>query len=32
MDDLRDQIFGKVTGDMDIFKKLGTKIPDSADI
>jgi hypothetical protein len=27
MDDLRDQIFGKVTGDMDIFKKLGTKIP-----
>ncbi len=27
MDDLRDQIFGKVTGDMDIFKKLGSKIP-----
>ena len=27
MDQLRDQIFGKVTGDMDIFKKLGTKIP-----
>ena len=27
MDDLRDMIFGKVTGDMDIFKKLGTKIP-----
>jgi cytochrome c556 len=27
MDDLRDQIFGKVTGDLDIFKKLGSKIP-----
>jgi hypothetical protein len=27
MSDLKDQIFGKITGDMDIFEKLASKIP-----
>lgn len=27
MSDIKDQIFGKVTGDMDIFEKLASKIP-----
>jgi len=27
MSDLKDQIFGKVTGDMDVFEKLASKIP-----
>ena len=27
MDDLKDQFLGKVTGDMDVFKKILSKIP-----
>lgn len=27
MSDIQDQIFGKVTGDMDIFEKIASKIP-----
>ena len=27
MSDLKDQLFGKVTGDMDVFEKLASKIP-----
>lgn len=27
MSDIKDQLFGKVTGDMDVFEKLASKIP-----
>lgn len=27
MSDIKDQIFGKITGDMDVFEKLASKIP-----